>query len=109
MSQVIINQAGPLPISAKVTWPSDRTVLVAVTGSAFTKQPSALMAVNLHIASTLMGTLNMGINAAGTHMALPTGYFAPAGVIGDTTVELTAANGSTLTDSNDIFTVSLIY
>ena len=33
MSQVIINQVGPLPITAPVTWPSDRAVLVSVSGS----------------------------------------------------------------------------
>lgn len=42
-------------------------------------------------------------------MVLPAGFFAVDGVIGDTGFELLAANGATLTDKNDLFTVTLIY
>jgi len=109
MSQVIINQVGPLPISTRVNWPSDRAVLVSVSGSAFTKQPGTTLAVSLHIAGTLMGTLQLMSNPAGTHFVLPDGFFLPAGVIGDTPMVLAAANGTTLTDDTDLFTVALIY
>ena len=109
MSQVIINQVGPLPISVPATWPSDRTVLVAVSGSAFTQQANTPLAVKLSIHSTGIGTLQLFANSAGTHMVLPAGFFSVSGVIGGATVTLSAANGSTLTDKNDLFTVALIY
>ncbi len=109
MSQVILNQVGPLPISAPVKWPSDRTVLVSVSGSAFTQQPNTPLAVKVSIHSTGIGTVQLMANAAGTHMVLPAGFFSVSGVIGDTTVTLSAANGTTLADKNDLFTVALIY
>jgi hypothetical protein len=109
MPQVIINQVGPLPITVPVTWPSDRTVLVAVSGSAFAQQPNTTLAVSLHIYSTLIGTLQLMSNPAGTHLALPDAFFAPEGIIGPTSIILSAANGTTLTDKNDLFTVALIY
>jgi hypothetical protein len=109
MSQVIINQVGPLPIKAPVSWPSDRAVLVSVSGSAFTQQPNTPLVVTLTIHSTGIGTLRLFANSAGTHMVLPAGFFAVNGAFGDTSIELTAANGTTLTDKNDLFTVALIY
>lgn len=109
MSQVIINQAGPLPISAPVSWPSDRTVLVSVSGSAFTQQPGTTLAVTLSIHSTTIGTLRMFANPAGTHLVIPAGFFTVNGEFGETSIVLSAANGTTLTDKNDLFTVVLIY
>jgi len=110
MSQVIINQVGPLPITAPVSWPSDRPVLVSVSGSAFTKQPNTTLAVKLSIHSTGIGTLQLFANPAGTHMVLPAGFFdVQNGEFGETSIVLSAANGTTLTDKNDLFTVALIY
>lgn len=109
MSQVIINQVGPLPIKAPVSWPSDRTVLMSVSGSAFTQQPNTPLAVAVTVHSTHVGTLQLVANPAGTHLDLPAAFFALDGIFGDTTIELTAANGTTLTDKNDLFTVALIY
>ena len=109
MSQVIINQAGPLPITAPVNWPSDRTVLVSVSGSAFAQQPNTTLAVKVSIHSTLVGTLHLMSNPSGTHMVLPAGFFAIDGEFGDTSIVLSAGNGTTLTDKNDLFTVALIY
>ena len=109
MSQVIINQAGPLPISAPVSWPSDRPVLVSVSGSAFTQQANSMLAVTLSIHSTTIGTVKLMSNPAGTHMVLPAGFFDVNGDFGDTSIVLTAANGTTQADKNDVFTVALIY
>lgn len=110
MSQVIINQAGPLPISAPVSWPSDRAVLVSVSGSAFTQQANTALAVKLSIHGTSIGMpLRLWANAAGTHMVLPAGFFDVNGSFGETSIVLSAANGTTLTDKNDLFTVALIY
>jgi hypothetical protein len=109
MSQVIINQVGPLPITAPVSWPSDRAVLVSVSGSAFAQQPNTPLAVKLTIHSTTIGTLRLMSNPAGTHLVLPAGFFDVNGGFGETAITLSAANGTTLTDKNDLFTVALIY
>lgn len=109
MSQVIINQTGPLPITAPVTWPSDRTVLVSASGSAFTQQAGTQLNVKVQIHSTTIGTLQLTANAAGTHMVLPAAFFDINGEFGETSIVLVAGNGTTLTDKNDLFTVALIY
>lgn len=109
MSQVIVNKVGPLPITSPISWPSDRTVLLSVTGSAFTKQAGTSLAVVVNVHATNVGTLRLMANQAGPHMALPAGFFALDGIIGETTITLSAANGTTLADENDLFTIALIY
>jgi len=109
MSQVIINQAGPLPISMRVKWPTSAPVLVAVSGSAWTQKANTTLAVELSIHATNQGTLQQFANVATTHLAFPTMFLVVNGEIGDATVTLTAANDSTVTDQNDHFSVALIY
>ncbi len=109
MFPVIINQAGPLPITVNVDWPSSGSVMVAVSGSAFTNNPNTTLAVKVTVHSTTLGTVQHYANPAGTHLAFPTAFFAVNGEIGPTTFTLTAANATTITDQNDHFTVALIY
>lgn len=109
MSPVIINQAGPLPIKTTIPWPSSNTVVVAVSGSAYTQATNTVLAVDVTVGGTEIGTLQQFANPAGTHLAFPTGFYAVNGAFGNVTVTLSAANGTTVTDYNDHFTVALLY
>ncbi|HEX8391652.1 MAG TPA: hypothetical protein VF665_04765 [Longimicrobium sp.] len=109
MSQVVLSQAGPLPIKTTVMWPSSETVMVALSGSAWSPSANSTVSVKLSIHATTIGTVQMYANVNGTHMAFPTGFFAVNGEIGETTLEITANNATTLTDLNDTFTVALIF
>jgi len=106
---VIIDQAGPLPISTTVQWPSSNTVIIAVSGSAFAQTPSTMLRAKVHIAGTWIGSVQIYANQATTHLAFPTGFIAVKGGYGEFTLTLTAADGNTLTDANDHFTVALLY
>jgi hypothetical protein len=106
---VIIDQAGPLPISTTVQWPSSNTVIVAVSGSAFTQRPGAILRVKMSIGGTWVSSAQMCANQAGTHLTIPTSFYATKGVQGEFTLTLSAADGNTLTDANDHFTVALLY
>ena len=109
MPKVIVDQAGPLPINLRVNWPSSGPVVMAVSGSAYTNTPGSMLAVKVSVALTGLVTLTQCANAAGMHLAFPAAMPVINGVIGDTPISITAANGTTLTDSNDRFTVTLIY
>ncbi|MBB4636492.1 hypothetical protein [Longimicrobium terrae] len=109
MSQVIIQKTGPLPVSAVVPWPSTDTVLVAVSGSVWSKTPATMVVMNVNINDKTIGTMQIWANEASMHLMLPTGFFPVTGGYGDTTVTLSAANGTTVSDSNDTFTVALIF
>lgn len=106
---VIIDQAGPLPISTKVNWPSSNTVIVAVSGSAFAKTPGTILRVKMSIGGTGVSIAQVCANQAATHLAIPTSFYATKGIPGEFTLTLSAADGNTLTDANDRFTVALLY
>jgi hypothetical protein len=108
-SPVIINQPGPLPIKATIPWPSTNTVVVAVSGSAYTNAPNTLLRMDVLIGGEKVGELKHFANPASTHLAFPTAFIAIQGAFGDTTVVLTPSNGNTNTDYNDTFTVALLY
>jgi hypothetical protein len=109
MYPVIIHQAGPLPIKTTVKWPSSDIVTMAVSGSAWTQSPNTTVAVNVSVDGQMIGTLQMYANQSGVHLAFPTAFLPSQGTFGEFTVALTPANGTTLTDANDMFTVALIY
>jgi len=108
MSQVVINQVGPLPIKAGFMWPSSESIIVAVSGSAWTGKPNTLLTVQVMVDDKVVGTMQLTAGAASTHMALPTGYFAIQRQISQAVLTLSAGDG-TVTDANDHFTVALIF
>jgi hypothetical protein len=108
MSQVVIRQAGPLPIKQGFMWPSSETIIVAVSGSAWTQKPGTTLTIQVMLDDKVIGTLQQLAGAATTHMALPTGYFAITRQISQAVLTLAAGDG-TITDANDHFTVALIF
>ena len=109
MSKVVIQKAGPLPISVNLPWPSTNTVLVAVSGSVWSKVPNAMVGMSVTIHGEMAGKMQLYANDALMHVALPTGFYAVHGDFSSTTITLAAANPTTVGDSNDTFTVALIY
>lgn len=106
---MIINQAGPLPISLAVDWPTSGPAVVAVSGSASTQKANTVLGVTLRLHNTTIGTVQLFANEAGTHFTLPTAFMSVTGGIGQATVNLIAANSTTATDENDHFTVAVIF
>jgi hypothetical protein len=107
-SPVIIDQAGPLPIKTTIQWPSTSTVIIAVSGSAYAQKPGTMLTVNVSY-KDVWHPIQVYANQAATHMAFPTGFFPVNGAFGEVTLTLSAADGNTVTDANDHFTVALIY
>lgn len=105
---VIIDQAGPLPISTDVKWPSSEAVIVAVSGTAYAQSPGTMLRVRLYIQGTWIGNIQLMANQALQHVTLPTGFIRTNGGYGEFTVKLVADPG-TITDPNDRFTVALLY
>ena len=108
MSQVVIRQAGPLPIKQSFMWPSSEAIIVAVSGSAWAHQPNTLLTVQVQVDDKVLGTIQQLAGAATTHLALPTGFFAITRQISPAVLTLSAGS-DTVTDGNDQFTVALIF
>lgn len=109
MSQVVINQAGPLPIKQSFMWPSSEAIIVAVSGSAWTQKPNTLLTLQVLVDDKVLGTIQQLAGTTTTHLALPTGFFAINRQISQAVLTLSAGNDTTVTDGNDHFTVALIF
>lgn len=109
MSQVVIRQAGPLPIKQGFMWPSSESIIVAVSGSAWTQKPGTPLALQVLVDDKVIGTIQQLAGTATTHLALPTGFFAVTRQISQAVLTLSAGNDTTLADANDGFTVALIF
>jgi hypothetical protein len=109
MSQVVIRQAGPLPIKQGFMWPSSESIIVAVSGSAWTQKAGTLLTLQVQVDDKVIGTMQQLAGAATTHLALPTGFFAITRQISQAVLTLSAGNDTTLADVNDQFTVALIF
>ncbi|HEY5419332.1 MAG TPA: hypothetical protein VIL10_01240 [Marmoricola sp.] len=108
MSQVVIRQAGPLPVKSSFMWPSSESIIVAVSGSAWAHQPNTLLTVQVQVDDKVLGTIQTLAGTTGVHLALPTGFFAIQRQISPAVLTLTAGPDTT-TDANDPFTVALIF
>jgi hypothetical protein len=108
MSMKVISQAGPLPIQAKLTWPSSEPIVVAVSGSAWTSNPNTMLTVQVAVNGKQIGVLQQYANPASTHLAFPAGFFVTTQQLAPAVISLTAGSGTT-TDGNDNFNVTLIF
>lgn len=110
MSQIVIQQqAGPLPIKQSFMWPSSEAIVVALSSSAFVSKPNTVMAVQVTVDDKVLGTVQLLAGTAGSHLALPAGFFAIQRQISQAVLTVSVASDTTATDQNDHFTVALIF
>jgi hypothetical protein len=106
----IISQAkGPLPISVTFNAPSDAPVCFVVSGSAWSQSANQMLGVTLELDGKPIGTAAVFSNLQSNHRALVPAYIPVTLTFGQHKVSLLQANGSTVTDLNDMFNVVLQY
>ena len=105
----VIDQPGPLP--AKVTFdaPVDGPVVFVVTGSAYSTDTNVPIGFSVSLDGTVIGTASLYSNGNETHRAFPTLFLAIDLAEGNHTCSIQAANGNTVTDSNDPFAVQILF
>ncbi|HEX3464216.1 MAG TPA: hypothetical protein VHS78_09250 [Candidatus Elarobacter sp.] len=112
---IVLQQAGPLPISTTFSLPFSATPAVLVVyGSVWTQRANAMIGCQVSIDGSVMGTASVFSNTPSTHR-----QFTPYAVQlqDDTasatsppesvTLQLTAASPYTVSDSNDSYLVLL--
>lgn len=116
--QIIINQAGPLPITANVTSGSTGPATLVVAGSVWSQNTNVEIGINVVFDAQSVGQAVIFSNEPSEHRAvvpmhIPISLDKP--FTGDPptnpptyTVELVALNGETVSDQNDWFQVVLL-
>jgi len=106
--QMIINQKGPLPITATFNSIGDSPMDLEVNGSVWTSTPNVMIGINIDIDGQAVGTAYIFSNGASTHRAVVPAYIEVKLAQGQHKLTLTAA-ANTVSDYNDYFTAVIHY
>ena len=108
--QVILSQAGPLPITATFNAPGDSPMYIEVNGSVWTQTANQMIGIQVAVDGAVVGVANIFSNTASTHRNVVPRYFPIKLNQGAHTVELSLAPSTTTTsDLNDFFNAVLHY
>src|SRR5881227_1621361 len=101
--QLIISQAGPLPITATFNSIGDSPMYLEVNGSVWTQSPNVKIGINVDIDGQALGAARLFSNGSTTHRAVVPGYFQIKLSQGPHKLTLSPA-ANTVSDLNDFFT-----
>lgn len=110
-TMILIDQNGPLPLSAAFNVPSDGEITFLLSGTARTTNAAVLTGIVLSLDGNQIGSPAMcWANQNNNHIAMRTTAIVASGLSeGSHTVEITPMDGNTTTDVNDYFQLSLWY
>src|SRR5690349_2234932 len=101
--QLILQQAGPLPITATFNSIGDSPMYLEVNGSVWTQTPNVMIGIDVQIDGQAVGTAMIFSNGPSTHRAVVPVYIPVTLAPGPHKLTL-SASGNTVSDSNDNFT-----
>lgn len=114
MEKVLIDQAGPLPISVDFEGPGDLPVTFHFCGSAYSTSGSEMIGVTLALDGADKGSSTIYANPEETHLAtvpkaIQVNLDPKDDVPTSHTIELTNFGANAVTDVNDWFTLVMSY
>lgn len=107
--QVIVQQAGPLPINAPFQAPGDEPMYLEVNGSIWTQTEGAMIGIGIELDGQVIGAAQIFSNGNATHRAVVPAYFPIQLSEGQHTLTLYLNNGETVSDFNDFYTAVIHY
>lgn len=106
--QMIINQKGPLPITAQFNSIGDSPMFLEVNGSVWATAANVMCGINIDIDGQSAGTAQIFSNGASTHRACVPAYIQVKLSQGPHKLTLSAA-ANTVSDYNDYYTAVIHY
>ena len=107
--QLIINQKGPLPISATFQAMADSPMYIEVNGSVWTQQLNTMIGIEVDLDGNKVGTAYIFSNGTATHRAVVPAYIPIKLTQGPHTLTLKVATSQTVSDFNDYYTAVIHY
>jgi hypothetical protein len=107
--QVIISQAGPLPITVAFNAPGDEPMYLEINGSVWAPTAGQIIGIAAVLNGTVLGQAQICSNGSTTHRAVVPAYFQLRFSEGQQSLTLTVANSNTTSDSNDFYNAVLHY
>jgi hypothetical protein len=106
--QVIIAQAGPLPITATFNAPGDQPMYLEVNGSVWTQSTNQMIGIVVALDGNVVGKAHIFSNANATHRTVVPVYIPVQLTQGQHKLTL-SADSNTVSDYNDLYTALLHY
>ena len=106
--QMLINQKGPLPITAQFNSIGDSPMFLEVQGSVWSTTANVMIGIDINIDGQVVGTAHIFSNGASTHRACVPAYIQVQLAQGPHKLTLSAAANAT-SDYNDYFTAVIHY
>lgn len=72
--QVVIQQAGPLPITVNFQAPGDEPMILEVSGSVWTQSANTMIGIGIKLDSQVVGAAQIYSNGTATHRAVVPAY-----------------------------------
>jgi hypothetical protein len=107
--QVIINQAGPLPITATFSAPGDEPMYLEVNGSVWSQNADSMIGIGIELDGQAVGAAQIFSNGSTTHRAVVPAYIPIQLSEGQHTLSLSSNNSATVSDYNDFYTAVIHY
>jgi hypothetical protein len=106
--QVILAQAGPLPITVSFNAPGDEPMYLEVNGSVWTQSANEVIGIVVELDGSVIGKAQIFSNANATHRAVVPAYIEVTFTEGQYTLTL-SADVNTVSDYNDFYAAVLHY
>jgi hypothetical protein len=107
--QVIVNQAGPLPIKTTFNALGDESMYLEVNGSVWCEQSDTMIGIGIDVDGERLGEAQIFSNGNSTHRTVVPAYLPIQLSEGEHTLYLYLNTGETVSDSNDFYTAVIHY
>ena len=107
--QVIVQQAGPLPIKATFQAPGNAPMYLSVNGSVWSQTANVMIGIAVDLDGKKVGEARIFSNGTATHRAVVPAYIPIKLQQGPHTLTLSADTTQTVSDFNDFYTAVIQY
>ena len=107
--QVIVQQAGQLPITATFNAPGDDPMYLEVNGSVWSQVANNMIGIGIDLDGQRAGAAQIFSNGNATHRAVVPAYIPIQLSQGEHTLYLYLNTGETVSDYNDLYTAVIHY
>jgi hypothetical protein len=107
--QVIVDQAGPLPIDTTFNAPGDDPMYLEVNGSVWSQDSNVMIGIGIDLDGQAVERAQVFSNGNTTHRTVVPAYLPIQLSEGNHTFSLYAISGGTVSDLNDFYTAVIHY
>jgi hypothetical protein len=107
--QILVQQAGPLPIKVNFNSITSGPVYLEVKGSVWSQSANQMIGIRVQLDGALLGAAQIFSNGASTHRTVVPIYIPLKLDQGQHTILLDGNNANTVSDLNDFYTAVIHY